>query len=371
MQTLSFLWTGIVIYVAANLVGCSREDNFSLTIQDFGFEERRDVYFPTNSPKTIAEMAPGDVIVAVNGYPLTKRAYDDLMMLRFQGIMLKKDMNNLAAEQMMDEYRVRYVKNFQGQRMMMDEAFRTGIASTNEIIDEVVTRLKNDAKRRKMTVERSLAPFKDKRKYVLQEMFTAIVMDKLIAAKIPPKLEVDPSFVAAVQEQITSDNAAIASTNALLSTLLKNWKQQIITNKLDFTEVAMKFSENPDDQGIWGSFEEGDMDDPKVEAAVFALPEGAISDVLEDFNGYHLVKVLSVTPPKTNEQGRIITKEVRKLSHIYFEKIPESIRMDDVKMTADLKAQMQMQSVNEFITDLSTNGTTRIEFPNGTELFAP
>lgn len=352
-----------------SLGGCAPKDDFKLSIADFGFELRRDTAFPTNAPKTIAEMAPSDVILAVNGYPLTKQTYDDMMELRLKGIMEQKGMNNVVADKMMEEYKSRYIRNFQGQRMLVDEAFRLGVVSTNEVIAEIEKRLKADAAKRKMTVEKSLRKFGDKRKYLLQELFISITMDRFVTAKIPPMMKVDDRFVEATQKQIDADNAAAAKTNAMIRARMQAWRSQIMANRLDFITVAKRFSENPDEDGIWGEFEDGDLDDERISAKVFELRENAISDVLEDDNGYHLIKVLKVTPAQTNENGRIVAKEKRKLSHIYFEKLPEIIRMDDVKMTADLKLQMQMRAVNNYVTGLSTNGTTRIEFPNGQQLF--
>lgn len=365
-----YLIGGLAILSA--ILGCTREEDFKISVADFGFETRRADAFPTNAPKKIATMAPDDVIVAVNGYPLRKRVYDDLMELKQQGLLKQKDMNNLAAEQMMDDYRMRYVTFFQAQRMLVDEAFRQNIVTTNEVMGEILRRLKKEAKRRGITIEKSLKPYGKARKYIFQDLFTSIVIDKFVALKIPPKREVDERFVQAVQDQVTKDNESAAATNANIVAYLNGWRKQIMEGKMDFIEVAKRFAGESDaDDGIWGSFEEGDMDDPKVEAAVFSLPKGAISDVLEDFNGYQLVKVLDITPAETNEKGRVVSKEIRKLSRVYVDKVPVLERVNNVKMTSELKRQMQLQTVDEYVTFLSTNGTTRIEFPNGNNLFSP
>ena len=354
------------------VAGCTEKEKFELSVADLCFETRRADAFPTNAPKTIETMALDDVIVAVNGYPLTKRTYEDLMQLRRQGLMKQKDMNSLVAEQMMDEFRARYVKYFQAQRMLVDEAFRQNVVSTNEVLSEIVRRLRKDAKRRGLTVSKSLKSYGASVKYIYQEMFTSIVIDKFVSLKIPPKRKVDERFVNAVQNQVAEENAMAAKKNSLIVADLKDQRNQILAGKLDFIDLAKRTTGGEGDtDGVWGSFEEGDLDDPKVEAAVFSLPKGAISDVLDDSNGYQLIKVLDITPAVTNEVGRIISKEVRKLSRIYVDKEPELTRLNDVVMTSELKRQMQMQAVDEYVTLLSTNGTTRIEYPNGKDLFSP
>lgn len=361
---------GLVVLCA--IFGCTRRDDFKISAADLCFETRRTDAFPTNAPKTIAKMSPEDVIVAVNGYPLKKRVYDDLMELKQRGLLMQKDMNNLAAEQMMDDYRMRYITYFQAQRMLVDEAFRQNIVTTNEVLGEILRRLRKEAKRRGITIEKSLKPYGKARKYIFQDLFTSIVIDKFVVQKIPPKREVDERFVQAVQDQVTKDNKSAAATNAYIAAYLKGWRKQILEGKMDFIEVAKRCGGESDaGDGVWGSFEEGDMDDPRVEAAVFALPKGGISDVLEDFNGYQLVKVLDITPAETNENGRVVSKEIRKLSRVYVDKVPVLERVNNVKMTSELKRQMQLQTVDAYVTFLSTNGTTRIEFPNGTNLFSP
>ena len=107
------------------------------------------------------------------------------------------------------------------------------------------------------------------------------------------------------------------------------------------------------------------MDDAKVAAAVFALRKNAISDVIEDDNGFHLVKVLDVKPAVKDESGKVVKDEVRKLSHLYIEKEPVLIRESKIELTNDLKYQMQIQAVNEYVTGLLTNGSHRIVYPHG------
>ena len=353
------------------IVGCAKKDNFTLRYEDLGFEERRADAFPTNACKSIDQMMPGDVIVAVNGYPLTKRVFEDLMALKLKGLVSQKDMSSYVADQMMKQYRETYVRTFQAQRMLLDDAFKQNLVTTNALLSEVVRRLTIEAKRRGLTIEETLKPYGKSRKYLLQEIYTSAAMDKLIAARIPPLHEVDDRFVKAAQAQVAAENAAAAHTNAVLASFLQGWKKQIIEKNLDFNEISSKYSDNPDPDGVWGTFEEGDFDDPKLEATVFSLPKNAISDVVEDFNGYHLIKVLDIFPAEKNEAGRIISKERRKLAHIYLEKMPELIRMDDMKVSHELKRQMQLQAVDMYVTKLSTNGVTRIEYPNGLKLFAP
>ena len=357
-----------VCFLVMAIAGCAKDD-FKLTPDMVEVGVRSSGSFVTNAPKKIAEMSADDVIVAVNGYPLTKRAYDDFMELRLASINKTKGMTPLVANQMMDEYRVNYVKTFIAQRLLIDEAFKLGVVTEGEVLSAVERRLKEDARKRGKKVADTIKDVNGKDNYLFYELSASYTMDKFIAEKIPPALEVTPEFVAAVQEQVTKDNADAQATNAFLKARLAAYRGQILAKELDFTSAAKAVSQAGEEDGIWGEFEEGEMDDPGVQAKVFALKEGEVSDVLEDENGLHIVKVLSVTPAVKNDSGRVVARERRKLAHIYLEKVPLLIRLDDIKMSADLKMQMQMQAVNAYVTGLSTNNVNKIEYPNGNVLF--
>lgn len=358
----------IVCLACLAMAGCHRDD-FKLTLDMVEIAERQNVAFATNAPKKIAAMEAEDVILAVNGYPLTKQAYEDFMDLKQTGLMERKGMTSIVLDKLMDEYRVSYVKNFIAQRLLVDNAFATGIATTNEILSAVEELLKKDARKKGKKVADYLKKFNGKERYFLYELCVSHTINKLVSQKIPPRKVVDPEFTAAVQKQIDIDNASAEATNKMYKAKLEYYRKQILGEKLDFKTVVKSFSDDAEDDGIWGEFEEGDFDSPEVQAKVFALKEGEISDVIEDDDGLQLVKVLKIVPPVKDDDGRVIEREKRTLSRIFITKVPLIIRQTDILLTADLKRQMQIQAVSAYTTALSTNSVNRIEYPNGRDLF--
>ena len=134
--------TSLVCLFLVFLMGCSN-DNFTLTEEMTQIAERNSGSFATNSvPKKIADMETNDVIVAVNGYPLTKQAFGDFMELRLEGLSKGDSMNSLALSQMMDEQREKYIPNFIGQRLLVDNAYELGIVTTEEVLSSVEKKLK-------------------------------------------------------------------------------------------------------------------------------------------------------------------------------------------------------------------------------------
>lgn len=360
------------------IVGCS--ENFDvgevrLPANLLELERRYTDEVKIGKPMTIAQMSPEDAIVIVNGYPLTKRHFDHAMVVRARDIGKEKGMNPQMAEKRLEEFKMGFVKHFIAQRLMVDDALRQGVVTTNDVREFITEALVSQARRNKVPVERSLAALGAERETSLSEMAIAYTMNKLIKAKIPPKAKVDKVFVDAVKEQVASMNAEATKTNDTIRAKLAAWRQDILAGKADFATVAEKYSEDyvADDPqtkgGHWGKYEEPDMDDAKVAAAVFALKVNEISDVLEDFNGYQLVKVLSVVPAKRDKEGKLISREVRDLAHIYINKTPLIIEEGEAVMTRDLKYQMQIQAIDEYCAALMTNGTNKVVYPHGEILY--
>lgn len=350
-------------------LGCSNQDNFKLIPEEIELETRTQESFPTNSAKIIAAMASNDVIVAVNGYPLTKEAFDTMVELKFKEILQMKNMNQIAADQRLDEFKRHCPNNFILQRLLVDNAYQLGVVTTNEVLGAIEDMLKKDADRINKSVRDYRKRFLGKDKYFLYERAVSYVMNKLIAKKIPPKATVNEEFTAAVRNQVKKDNFEASKTNELIRARLDGWRNQILSGKSDFLKVAKFLEGDAKGDGIWGTFEEQEMDDPEIAAAAFALKKGGISAVLEDDNGFHVVKVLEIMPAEKDANGAVVVREKRKLSHLYVEKIPLMLEESDVQLTADLKNQMQIQAINEYAAALMTNGCNRVEYPNGTKLF--
>ena len=322
----------------------------------------------------VIEMKPEDIIVSVNGVALSRKTFDKLILFRQQHLMQEKNADQMVVNKKIEAFQQSYINNFVGQRLMVDHAFKAGVVTTNEVLSHVGKAIAKVADKRGKTPEQFLKGLGEERHFFQYEIAVSFIMDKLIHDKIPPKAEVTGEFLAEVKKEVKRMNAEAAATNAVFKARLADWKQQILAKKLDFGKFAKTLSfededNKMDDDGVWGEFEQGDLPSAQMQAAVFALPVGAISDVLESDNGYHLVKVLSITPEVKNEQGRVTERERRKLAQIYLEKVPLLIEESDIVMTHDLKKQMQLQAVNEYVARLTTNGINKVEYPHGVALY--
>ena len=357
-------------------IGCAKEGEKSQVHFSGDFceiEKRQEQPFPAGKETIVDALQPEDVLVAVNGYPLTKKTFDEVMVLKTKQLANAKGSNQAYLNNQLADFRRNYVPLFVNQRLLIDKARELNVIPKEELERRVNDIVQKQAKARKMTVEKFMRSFPGDFKYFLYETCARLLMNSIVAKHIPPVGEVTDGLVAAFQKSIEEDNAATVKTNEMKRVQMQEWKRDLLANKVTFEDLAKKYGEDEyadeDRPGYWGEFERGQIEDKRVQSVVFSLKPGEISDPVEDDEGYHLLKVLSVTAPERNDKGRVIQDEMRKVMHIYVKKLPLLIRDTDEILKADLKRQMQIQAINRYLDDLKTNGVTRIEFPHGKKLF--
>lgn len=362
--------------VLALAMGCTKEESLSrlgFTGDFCETEQRREKSYEPGEETVVDALKPEDVLVAVNGYPLTKAKFDEVLKMKAQELSTRKGANAAYAGNQLAEFKKSYVPLFVNQRLLLDEAKRLKVLSAEEIsrrVNEVVTK---QAKARKIPMEKLVKSFHGDFRYALYDIQAMIVMNALIKKHIPPVGVVDDNVVAEFQKAIKEDVEGATKTNEMIRAKMAGWKRDILANKVTFEELAKKYNsgddEDQDKPGYWGNIERGEIEDKRVQSAVFSLKIGEISDPVEDDDGYHLIRVLAIKPPERNAAGRVIQDEVRSVEHIYVNKVPILIQDTDADLKIDLKRQMQLQAVNAYLENMKTNGANRIEFPHGKHLF--
>lgn len=364
-------FAGILICI---LLGCSAEKTQTVFSGDFlEIGRRYSGEVKQGGDMTIAEMTPDDVIVMVNGYPLTKRVFDELMVIKATRLSRRKGGNPALLESLLNQFKQKYIPLFVSQRLLLDKARELNVLTVEEVERAVNEDLAQAAKGRRTTIEGIVKAFPGDFKYYLYDAAAQKWMDALIENHIPPKCVVDDAFVSNCQVQVTLENAATSKSNETIRATMAGWKRDVLTGKLSFDELARKYSQDEssdtNNPSFWGEFERGCIEDKALQAKVFALKVGEISDPIEDDEGYHLVKVLKSTPPVKNEKGRMVQDEIRKLAHVFCEKIPLLIVEDDEAVREDLKQQMKMQAIDDYVENLKTNGAYKVVYPHGQKLF--
>ena len=362
-----------LVLLSLLMCGCGK-DGFKIEGNVLEFEKRSDVPFPTGTVCQVDQMAPDDVIVAVNGYPITKRVYDIMMALKAKSLANDPKRQGEAME-ILKNYRMTYFKTFIAQRLMVDNALELGLVTTDDVRAHVENFVVEEARKQNRSIEQFLKAFKGQERLFFYEKGVSYAMAKVISEKIPPLVEVNKAFVSNVMEYVEQQNVLAAETNRLRKAEFAQLREEIVSGKRAFSAITNKLVHIPqdcivvEDDGAWGEFAETDMDDAKVAAAVFALPVGGLTEIIEDDDGFTMAKVCKIIPPEKDAGGEIVAPERRVLSRIYVDKIPMTIQESEIAWTSNLKRQMQTQAINRYVLDLSTNGTNRIEYPHGRVLF--
>ena len=316
--------------------------------------------------RPFADLGSNAVLVAVNGRVLTKGTFETLMALYLKGILEQKKTSPLVADKMLEEHRRAYPRIFVGQRLLVDEAFRSGLVTTNEILEAVSARIRAAARKKKLSVARLLGGYAHGAHYFLYEQCVSYIIDKVVHERIPPKATVDDAFVDAVKKQVQVENAASRATNAVARAALEKACEQVRSGRQTWVAVAADLeAQGLGEGGDWGTFTVDDFDNAAHAAKIFALKEGELSEILEDDDGYRVVRVDRILSEEKDADGNELNPERRQLSHLHVDKRPLLIEDSDVILTRDLKRQMQLQSVNEFVTGLSTNEQNKVVYPNG------
>ena len=363
----------LAILVSSVMCGCKEDPVLDIPQNALElFPRRSTAYAKCGERKRLDALNPEDVIVAVNGYPMTKAYYEELIALKVKYLMKQPGANADMVSQQIDEERQGLINNFVSQRLIYDAAIAQGVVSTNSIHDNIHDAILTIAKKAKKPPATIISRYEGKPRDLYYSLGMEYVFGKYVKEKIPPKLVVDDAFVAAAQKGIDEDNAETTKSNNVIRSSLVDIKAQIEAGKTTFEDVYRNLAGIDATTAVKDLIEEverGEIDDKALQAAVFETPLGKLSNVVEGEEGYYLVKVYDAKPPERNEKGRVVRKERRSIIQIYMEKIPLISRKLDKDLFPELQGQMQVLAVKEFVHALETNGVNRVEYPNGRFLF--
>jgi peptidyl-prolyl cis-trans isomerase C len=320
--------------------------------------------------KTIEQMAPEDVIISVNGTPLRRKDYDLAMKRIVKQISETPNAQNAQKHAMLRMAVQTFIPRFISTQLLIQDAKQRKVLGEEELRTRAEAMIAAAAKRERKELDVFKKAFVGGEEALLKEAEHSVWVSTLIATNIPPKVTVDDAFMEATYAAIRGEQAAIDATNALKIARLKGWREEIIKGT-EFGTLADQHSEcqrsAPGNSGYWGAFERNEFQNLKMRAAIFALKPGEVSDVLEDDEGFHLVKMLEHIPAKKNEKGRVIEPESLKLAHILLCREPAPELASPESLKADLTQQMQQQAIDAYVENLKAQAV--IDYPNGTNLW--
>ena len=321
---------------------------------------------------TIGKMAPDDVIVWVDGSALTRRDFDNSVgYIAFQINQYKQEVKDQKKMQVFNMMSRRVVTDFVQDQLLVHEARARKLLTQEQLDERFATAARDLAKLCNVSVDR-LKKVIPGGETALGKLLETLVWKKEMIAAIPPLAVVDDASVSNVITELKAANAQIAGSNALMRATLEKLRTEIVRTKADFEAMAVKHSKDPlrieGEKGNWGAF---GRDDFKKEyfnydlgQAVFALKPGEISGVLEDGEGFSIVKFIEF-----DERDKELKEEDRDriLSRIFLPKANLVVIEPFDVMKKALELQMRNGAVEKELERLM--GKAKIVYPHGRNFF--
>ncbi|MCL1919736.1 MAG: peptidylprolyl isomerase [Kiritimatiellaeota bacterium] len=315
----------------------------------------------------LADMAPTDVIVSVNGQALTRQAHDDKLDLH---VALYELRTPQATRPAVNTYRsaraAKVIPEYVNKQLILQEGKRLGIRLTAEELAES-----------ERMIWRSLMPNK------VDDNFAAVLGAKTALYK---QNAAEDAYMKAIRKAVYADRLAVSDEE--VGTVMKrraDWNENYAeSNKVvvargeeivrelragaDFAEMALKVSQHqPEDGKEWGEFTYSEIDDPKLRAEAFRLPVGAVSDPIDSGHGLLIIRVLERTEGAEEESAvakQVASVKLAKILLLMYDPFPP---MNHEQIRAAIEKERVEEIQKEWMPVL--HKAARIEYPNGTNLW--
>lgn len=320
--------------------------------------------------KGISEMAPTDVIVAVNGVSLTKQSFDAGVASTIQKVSSRPGMNPQALPQIQRQIARKLIPDFVRRQLLVQEARRLNIKPPAEAQDLARKEEEKAAANLGMTVEELRKSALPQAVFIRDAIDAAPLIATLLKEKVAPRISVSDEFVTNTIMTIDAENKEVDKRNAEKKAMLAGLRTQILSGA-DFNALADKYSEAPrymaTDPGYWGTFERTEIADRDMSDAIFSLKTNEVSDVLSDEEGFRIVKMVKRNPAVKDSKQEVVSRESCELAHILLLREPSLNNMPPEMMKKELTRQATTRLTTEFVEQLASQAM--IEYPHGTNLW--
>jgi len=284
---------------------------------------------PAAAEATAEMQNPDAPVVTVNEEVLTQGELQD----QVQRLLAAQRMQNVPEEQMAQaasQMRQRVVDAFVAQTVLIDEAERQGISTSESDVEEAMNNIK-DSVPEGMTFEQILETQGLTEERVREDVERGMKMEKLLDQQTNQNAvtEADvkdfydtqasyfeqPEMVTARHILLSVEEDADEATKAEKKAKAEEIHKQLVEGA-DFAELAEAHSDCPSKArgGNLGSFPRGRMV-KEFEDAAFTQNIGEIGPVIETQFGYHIVEVL-----EKQEAGKQSLDEARPMITDFLEK---------------------------------------------------
>jgi parvulin-like peptidyl-prolyl isomerase len=286
------------------------------------------------------------VVAVVNNEVITQSEFDSVFRPVYQQIQQAYQGPDLDREA--QDVRLKLLNQLIEDRLVFQEAKKLGVKVDDSEIQEELAAFKKQFKN-EADFQEQIQMEGIKIKDIEERLRERLSIEKLHDAFIRGKVVVSPSEIEKYYKENPGEFAEKEKVEAWIITLPKNpdaiskgtmdeaAKKQaeklakILKKEANFEEIARKYSQDSHakDGGHLGFIEKGSLVG-NIEQALFSLPAGSVSDVLETEQAYHIFKVGQKSPPrqKTYEESKDQIREFifRKKAHERFVQWMEELK---------------------------------------------
>jgi len=317
-------------------------------------------------PMTVPKMKPDDVIVAVNGICFTKRELDTELFAYDWFLNQDRRIRGHQKKQMYRNFGRQLIPSFVATQALLWEAREKCRLEYTNVIAVVETNVIRNARHFGLSpkqYDRRVAGGNDAVRRAAEQL---LWRDAYLSQCFKPKTVVTDADVTNVFRQIDAENAQIAASNAVVRARLEAIRSRIVKGGEDFGKLADEFGEDDtqekDGTGVWGRIGRSDVTGDVTAEAMFSLKEGEVSGILEDNDGYFIVKALEA--PKTDADGK--TRSIR-LARIWLARTSPVVLADVDSMKRDLQQQLNERDLATHMEGLI--GKVTVVYPHGTNFW--
>ena len=323
---------------------------------------------PSGTEKSIDMLKPDDVVVAVNGVALTRREIDTRLAQIRANIARNATLSPRDRAATYKMFGSRLISNWIDTQIAVWESRKLGCATEEEIrtaVSKGIERISDSRKTSIGTLDKKIPGGLDFVRYDIEE---ATWVAAYITNNVNLAVEVDSNMVARIMASIEAENAEIAATNAVKLAHMEKIREMAIKPGADFGKLADEFSEDTqlvkDGTGYWGEFTAEEISDRKLREKFFRYGVGEISEIIDDNDGYMIIKVLEKDPvayDPENDKARIT------MARIYVEHEQLTTLADPEGMQKDIERQYRERAVKAQMEKL--RAAAEIVYPYGKDVW--
>jgi len=253
------------------------------------------------------------IVAVVNGEVITQREVAQYLFPLYEEYQKESTGKNLDDKMLEAEDMI--MDQLIQDKLILSEAKKAGIKADDDEVDARV----NKIIREKFGSEEKFREMLAIQNISLNEMRSVlgneIIKSKIVREKVGYKVVITPSEVRQYYDQHLTEFVEPEKAE-VLNILVRKKKEgddegtkelirktkSFLDNGQDFEEVAKKYSESPNAKsgGSMGLIKRGEMI-KEIDEAIFALPVGGVSDIVETPIGYHIFKITQIVPARSKD----------------------------------------------------------------------